>query len=54
MRFKIWGTYQGNKELVYETISITDALYLQKKYRIAYGSDWTIEVEDIYDDKKTL
>ena len=40
--YEIVGTYRGEKEVIDETDSISDARYLVGEYRLAFGPEWII------------
>jgi hypothetical protein len=43
--YKIYGTYQGNRELIDSTDTKADAEYLAAEYQLAYGNQWTITIK---------
>ena len=45
--FKIIGQYTGQEsEVLDETEELTEAMELELEYKIAYGADWEIWIED--------
>jgi hypothetical protein len=40
--YKIKGCYQGNTEVIDETDTEEDAIYLVQEYQLAYGSAWRV------------
>jgi hypothetical protein len=43
-KFKIIGSYQGQKEVIDWAKTETEANYLANEYRIAYGAGWSITI----------
>lgn len=43
-RWKIVGTYQGNKEVVDYATTFNEAKIMIREYRIAFGSSWTLVI----------
>ena len=44
MSFLIMGTYKGQTEEVDSTETAEEAETLLSEYRMAFGSDWTLEI----------
>ena len=42
--FSIWGYYHGKWEKIDQAGTSDEALYLQREYQIAFGTEWTIEI----------
>ena len=43
--FKIYGTFQGNTELIDEVETKEEAYELQTEYLIAFGQNWKIWID---------
>ena len=43
--FKIYGTYKGNRELIDQADTKSEADYLASEYRLAFGPEWLITIE---------
>lgn len=44
--FRIMGEYRGDKEEIDDTDCPKEARYLLREYKIAYGEDWRIWIEE--------
>jgi hypothetical protein len=44
------GEYRGCKEEIDDTESLKEARYLLREYKIAYGGDWRIWIENEEED----
>jgi len=42
--FQIIGYYQGGNEVIDEAETMTEAIYLQGEYQLAYGNAWTLVI----------
>lgn len=49
MTYHIWGRYKGTgkAEVVDEFDTKDEAEKMVREYRIAYGSDWTVWIEEV-------
>ena len=52
MGYKIMGEYRGNSEEVDEAETRKEAEHLAREYRISFGEDWRIWIEESEDENE--
>lgn len=52
MTFKIMGEYRGNREEIDEAETKKEAEQLAREYRIAFGEDWRIWIDESEDENE--